>query len=245
MGLRNLGEFVEIIKILREKCPWDRQQTLFSLRYQALEEIYEYIEAVEKKDREKIMEEIGDLLATVVMLLFIAEDEGVAKAEEIVESAKNKLIFKHPHIFGDKENWGIRELLKNWEVTKKDGMLAGIDHRRPALILAHRLGEKVSRVGFDWKDGKEVLAKVEEEFSEFLKAKGEERFKELGDLLFTLAQYARKEGYYAEDALRFANKKFIERFSLMEKLAKERGLKLGEISLEEMEKLWEEIKTVI
>jgi Protein containing tetrapyrrole methyltransferase domain and MazG-like (predicted pyrophosphatase) domain len=119
MGLRNLGEFVEIIKILREKCPWDRQQTLFSLRYQALEEIYEYIEAVEKKDKEKIMEEIGDLLATVVMLLFIAEDEGVAKAEEIVESAKNKLIFKHPHIFGDKESWGIRELLKNWEVTQE------------------------------------------------------------------------------------------------------------------------------
>jgi MazG family protein len=245
MGLKNIGEFVEIIKILREKCPWDKQQTLFSLRYQALEEVYEYIEAVENKDGEKIKEEIGDLLATVIMLIFIAEDEGVARAEDIVESAKNKLIFKHPHIFGDKVNWGVKELLKNWEVTKKDGMLSGIDHRRPALILAHRLGEKVSRIGFDWKDGEEVLEKVREEFEEFLRSKGEERFKELGDLLFTLAQYARKEGYYAEDALRSANKKFIERFSLMEKLAKERGLKLGELSPDEMEKLWKETKTVI
>ncbi len=245
MGLRNIGEFVELIRTLREKCPWDRQQTLFSMRYQALEEIYEYIESVENKDRERIKEEIGDILATAMMLLFIAEDEGIAKAEEIIENAKNKLIFKHPHIFGDKGDWGIKELLRNWEITKKDGMLAGVDHRRPALILAHRLGEKVSRVGFDWKDGEEVLKKVEEEFSEFLRAKGDERFKELGDLLFTLAQYARKEGYYAEDALRFANKKFIERFSLMEDIAKKRGLKLGELTPEEVDRLWEEAKTII
>ncbi|MEO0222838.1 MAG: nucleoside triphosphate pyrophosphohydrolase [candidate division WOR-3 bacterium] len=245
MGLKNLSEFVEIIKILRRECPWDRQQTLFSLRYQALEEVYEYIEAVEDNNKDRIKEEIGDLLATVIMLLFIAEDEGIGKAEEIVENAKNKLVFKHPHIFGDKKGWGIKELLRNWEITKKDGMLSGIDFRRPALILAHRLGEKVARVGFDWKSDDEVLKKVEEEFSEFMSSKGEDRFKELGDLLFTLAQFARKAGYYAEDSLKFTNKKFIERFSLMEKLAKERGKNLSDLTLEEMDKLWEETKSII
>lgn len=245
MGLKNLNEFVEIIKILRRECPWDNQQTLFSLRYQALEEVYEYIEAVEDNSKDRIKEEIGDLLATVIMLLFIAEDEGIGKVEEIIESAKNKLVFKHPHIFGDKKGWGINELLRNWEATKKDGMLSGIDFRRPALILAHRLGEKVARVGFDWENEEEVLKKVEEEFSEFMNSKGKERFKELGDLLFTLAQFARKSGYYAEDSLKFANKKFINRFSLMEKIAKERGKSLTDLTLEEMDKLWKETKSVI
>lgn len=245
MGLKNLNDFVEIIKILREKCPWDRQQTLFSMRYQALEEVYEYIESVEREDKGRIVEELGDLLAVVIMLLFIAQDEGVADAERIIENAKNKLIYKHPHIFGDKKDWGINELLKNWEITKKEGILSGIDTRRPSLILAHRLGEKVSRVGFDWKTPSDVLKKVEEEFYEFMNSKEEERFSELGDLLFTLAQFARKSGYYAEDALKSANEKFIKRFSVLERLAKESGKSLKDMSIEEMDELWEKAKASI
>ncbi len=244
MGLKNLNEFVEVVKILRSRCPWDRQQTLFSMRYQTLEEVYEYIEGVERRDKKRIVEEIGDLLTVVIMLLFIAEDEGVARAEEIVETARKKLVYKHPHIFGDKKDWGIRELLKNWETTKKEGILSGIDEKRPALVLAHRLGEKVSRVGFDWESPEDVLKKVKEEFSEFLSSDKDKKFEELGDLLFTLAQFARKSGYYAEDALKRANRKFITRFSTLENLARERGKSLKDMSIEEMDKLWEQAKSI-
>jgi len=239
----SLKRLAEVVELLRRECPWDRAQTLFSMRYQALEEVYEYIEAIERGDRERIVEEIGDLLTVALMLLKIAEDEGVASADEILERTVAKLIFKHPHIFSDKKDWGMKEVLENWENTKKDGILSGVDTRRPALVTAHRIGEKVARVGFDWESAEEVLKKVKEECREFLEAQNEEeRREELGDLLFALAQYARKVGYYAEDSLRKANDKFKRRFSQLELEAKRRGKSLKDMSLKEMDGIWERIK---
>jgi len=233
----------DIVEILRRECPWDREQTLFSMRYQALEEVYEFIEALERNDRERLVEEIGDILTVALMLLKIAEDEGVASADEIIERTVSKLIYKHPHIFGDKKGWGMKEVLENWENTKREGILSGVDTRRPALITAHRMGEKVARVGFDWESPDDVLRKVKEECEEFLNAPDEERRKEeLGDLLFALAQYARKVGYYAEDALRQANSKFKERFRRLEEEAKRLGRSLKDMSLKEMDEIWERIK---
>ncbi len=238
-----MDRLLETVDILRRECPWDREQTLFSMRYQALEEVYEFIEALEKGDRERVLEEIGDLLTVALMLLKIAEDEGVATAGEIVERTVQKLVYKHPHIFGDKRGWGMKEVLENWENTKRDGILSGVDTRRPALITAHRIGEKVARVGFDWERREDVLEKVKEEFREFLEAGDEERRKEeMGDLLFALAQYARKAGYYAEDALREANRKFKERFSKLEGEARRRGKRLKDMSLREMDEIWETVK---
>ncbi|NPB03411.1 MAG: nucleoside triphosphate pyrophosphohydrolase [Thermotogae bacterium] len=243
MAWESLKRLAEVVELLRRECPWDRAQTLFSMRYQALEEVYEYIEAIERGDRERIVEEIGDLLTVALMLLKIAEDEGVASADEILERTVAKLIFKHPHIFSDKKDWGMKEVLENWENTKKDGILSGVDTRRPALVTAHRIGEKVARVGFDWESAEEVLKKVKEECREFLEAQNEEeRREELGDLLFALAQYARKVGYYAEDSLRKANDKFKRRFSQLELEAKRRGKSLKDMSLKEMDGIWERIK---
>ncbi|NPA80476.1 MAG: nucleoside triphosphate pyrophosphohydrolase [Thermotogae bacterium] len=243
MGLKAITKLADIVEILRRECPWDREQTLFSMRYQALEEVYEFIEALERNDRERLVEEIGDILTVALMLLKIAEDEGVASADEIIERTVSKLIYKHPHIFGDKKGWGMKEVLENWENTKREGILSGVDTRRPALITAHRMGEKVARVGFDWESPDDVLRKVKEECEEFLNAPDEERRKEeLGDLLFALAQYARKVGYYAEDALRQANSKFKERFRRLEEEAKRLGRSLKDMSLKEMDEIWERIK---
>ncbi len=243
MSLRSITRLADIVEVLRKECPWDREQTLFSMRYQALEEVYEFIEALERGDREKMVEEIGDILTVALMLLKIAEDEGVGSAKEIVERTVSKLVYKHPHIFGDRKGWGMKEVLENWENTKKDGILSGVDTRRPALVTAHRIGEKVARVGFDWDRKEDVLEKVKEECREFLEAPDEERRREeLGDLLFALAQYARKAGYYAEDALREANTKFKERFRRLEEEAKREGRRLKDMSLEEMDEIWERIK---
>ena len=243
MGLNSITKLGRIVEILRRECPWDREQTLFSMRYQALEEVYEFIEALERGDKDRIVEEIGDMLTVALMLLKIAEDEGIASAEEIVDRTVSKLVYKHPHVFGDKEGWGMKEVLENWENTKKDGILSGVDTRRPALITAHRIGEKVARVGFDWERKEDVLEKVKEECEEFLNAPNEERRREeLGDLLFALAQYARKAGYYAEDALREANAKFKDRFRKLEEEAKRSGRRLKDMTLEEMDEIWERVK---
>ncbi len=243
MPLRSVTKLADIVEILRRECPWDREQTLFSMRYQALEEVYEFIEALERGDRDKIVEEIGDILTVALMLLKIAEDEGIASANEIVERTVAKLVYKHPHIFGDKKGWGMKEVLENWENTKKDGILSGVDTRRPALITAHRIGEKVARVGFDWESKEDVLEKVKEECEEFLNAPDEERRREeLGDLLFVLAQYARKAGYYAEDALRKANTKFKERFRKLEEEVRKSGKKFKELTLKELDEIWEKVK---
>ena len=243
MGLNSITRLGRIVEILRRECPWDREQTLFSMRYQALEEVYEFIEALERGDKDRIVEEIGDMLTVALMLLKIAEDEGIASAEEIVDRTVSKLVYKHPHVFGDKEGWGMKEVLENWENTKKDGILSGVDTRRPALITAHRIGEKVARVGFDWERKEDVLEKVKEECEEFLNAPNEERRREeLGDLLFALAQYARKAGYYAEDALREANAKFKDRFRKLEEEAKRSGRRLKDMTLEEMDEIWERVK---
>ncbi len=243
MALKKVVELARIVEILRRECPWDREQTLFSMRYQALEEVYEFVEALERGEKDKIVEEIGDILTVALMLLKIAEDEGIAPAEEIVDRTVSKLVYKHPHVFGDKEGWGMKEVLENWENTKKDGILSGVDTRRPALITAHRIGEKVARVGFDWRSADDVLDKVKEECEEFLNAPDEDRRREeMGDLLFALAQYARKAGYYAEDALREANAKFKARFRKLEEEAKRSGRRLKDMSLEEMDEIWERIK---
>ena len=249
----------DVVKLLRDPikgCPWDIKQTHKSIRPYLVEETYEALEAIDEENDEELKAELGDVLLQVMLHAQIASDRQVFGIEDIIEGITNKMIQRHPHVFGDVEAKTAEQVLINWEKIKlsnnqkEDGsikqkqFLDGVPKDLPALTRAQRIGEKVSRVGFDWKNKSEVLEKVREELGEFLKEvetaqdnkKVEEEF---GDMLFALAQLARHLDFNAEDSLRAANNKFVRRFSYIEQnLAKG----LGESDIEEMEQLWSRAK---
>jgi tetrapyrrole methylase family protein/MazG family protein len=235
-------------------CPWDREQDHLSLRPYLIEETYEVLEAIDGQDPEKLREELGDLLLQIVFHAQVAEERGTFDIEDVIESITEKLKRRHPHVFGGKKVSDSRDVLSGWERIKQQetegkkdsSILDGVPKELPALLKAHRVQEKVSRVGFDWDHIDEVFAKVEEEMAEFRAAyrRGEKDQveEELGDVFFSLVNLARFLETSPEDALRRTIDKFIARFKYVESELGRRGLKPHEVDLEAMDTLWNEAK---
>lgn len=246
---------VQVMVTLRAPggCPWDREQTRESLKAFLIEEAYEVLEALDQGGSEKLQEELGDLLLQVVFHAQIAAELGEFTVREVLASITDKLIRRHPHVFGEGRAETAAEVLSNWERLKQAerggvkevSALAGVPKILPALLQAQRLQDKAARVGFDWGETAQVLEKVEEEFAELKAAMGkgaEATEAELGDLLFSLVNLARFHNLNAEEALRKCIEKFTRRFRHIETVIAERGKSLRESSLEEMDALWEEAK---
>jgi XTP/dITP diphosphohydrolase len=241
---------VEIMDELREKCPWDREQTVETLRSMTIEETYELADAVTEKDWKGIKEELGDLLLHILFYSKIAYEQHQFKLEEVIEGISEKLITRHPHIYGDIKVDNEEDVKKNWEKLKlkegKKSVLSGVPVSLPATVKALRLQEKARQVGFEWENKDQVWQKVEEETNELHAAiaKGE-RDKiedEFGDLVFSLINYARFLRIDPENALERTNKKFIDRFKKMETEALKQSKNLDEMTLEEMDAIWNTIK---
>lgn len=245
--LEAFGKLLDIMDDLREKCPWDQKQTLQSLRHLTLEETYELSDALLNEDLNEIKKELGDVLLHLVFYSKIGSEKGSFDIADVINSLNEKLIFRHPHIYGDVEVKDEEEVKKNWEKLKlKEGnksILAGVPKGLPSMVKAYRIQDKVKGIGFDFENEHDAWKKVEEEFAEFLEADTqEEKEGELGDVFFSLINYARITDLNPDSALEKTNAKFISRFQLMEKLANNRNLKLADLSLQEMDVLWEEAK---
>jgi len=242
---------VDIIARLRgpEGCPWDRKQSHASLREYLLEECYEVLEALDDGDSNRLSVELGDLLMQIVFHSQIASDDGEFELGDVIKSITTKLVRRHPHVFGSVAVRDADEVLANWESLKKEerqkdaSMLDGAPRTMPALAYSQEIQGRVARVGFDWRDDEGVIDKLAEEVGEFKQAQSKARKEEeFGDLLFTLANIARRQGIDLEAALRHANQRFYRRFACMEKLCRERGLDFAKLSFDEQNKLWGEAK---
>ncbi len=245
------GELLGIMDVLRANCPWDKKQTYDSLRHLTIEETYELSDSIIDKDTQGLKNELGDLMLHLVFYAKIASENGDFTITDVLKAINKKLIFRHPHIYGDVKVSGADEVKNNWERIKlKEGnrsVLGGVPVSLPPLVKAYRIQEKAKGVGFDWEKPEQVWEKVQEEMNE-LKSEVEtsgdkDRMEnELGDLLFALVNYARFIDVNPEDALERTNKKFIFRFQHLEEQAKKEGRSLHEMSLAEMDKYWEEAK---
>ena len=250
----NLNQFatlVDVIARLRapDGCPWDRKQTHASLRENLLEECYEVLDALDEGDSRKLCIELGDLLMQVVLHGQIATEAGEFELGEVISGINTKLINRHPHVFGSLKVKDANEVLVNWEAIKKEergidtSMLDSVPRQMPALAYSQDIQKRVARAGFDWEDVDGVIDKLAEEVDEYKKAGSlKEKEHEFGDLLFTLANIARRLGINLEAALRQANKRFYHRFAYMEKTCQERGVNLSDLSFDEQNTLWEEAK---
>jgi len=251
---KNLNRFatlVDIISRLRAPngCPWDRKQTHASLRENLLEECYEVLEALDEGASEKLREELGDLLMQVVFHAQIATEAGEFELGDVVRSINTKLIHRHPHVFGSLEVKDAEEVVFNWQALKQEereadtSILDSVPKQMPALSYSQEIQQRVAQVGFDWEDIDGVIDKLAEEVGEFKQADSEEqKAREFGDLLFTLANVARRLGIDLEAALREANRRFYCRFSYMEEVCRQRGINLRELSFDKQNALWEEAK---
>ena len=249
-----LNEFENLVNIIAklrspDGCPWDRKQTHASLRINLLEECYESLEALDEGDSEKLCGELGDLLMQIVLHAQIASESGEFAIGDVIKGISEKLMYRHPHVFGSRKVKDAGEVLVNWEALKReergndDSMLSHVPGYMPALSYSYEVQDRVSRVGFDWEDDSGVIDKLCEEVGEFKSAESLERKEqEFGDILFTLVNVARRMGIDSESALRRANERFYRRFSHMEKLCRQRGLDFSELSFEEQNALWEEAK---
>lgn len=252
-----LIHLVEIMDTLREEggCPWDREQTQESLKPYLIEETYEVLEAIDSQDPEKLKEELGDLLLQILFHARICKEKNLFDIYEVAKTIAKKLIRRHPHVFGDKKLKNSDEVIQNWEQTKvqerreksKSGsVLSGVPKALPALLKAHRLQEKAARVGFDWEKPQDVLLKVEEELKELREKLDSNDLagikEEFGDLLFALTNLSRHLNINLEIALNEANQKFIERFNAVEQGAIQAGKRLEEMTLNEMDELWNSYK---
>lgn len=241
---------VTIMDELREQCPWDKKQTIQSLRSMTLEETYELADAIDQTDWKGIKEELGDLLLHILFYAKIGTEQKQFVLKEVIDGIAQKLITRHPHIYGDVKVNNEDDVKRNWEQIKmkegKKSVLQGVPQSLPAVVKAARIQEKARQVGFEWDNREDVWKKVEEEMQELKEAiegnKQEEIYEEFGDLLFSLINYARFLQVDAEAALERTNKKFIYRFQAMEAMAAEKGLNLVNMSLAEMDALWNEIK---
>ncbi len=250
---RDLASFqalMDIVKVLRAPggCPWDREQTHASLKRNLLEECYEVLEAIDQGQGRKLSEELGDVLVQVAFHAQMAGESGAFKIDDVITSASEKLIRRHPHVFGDAVAGDAREVERNWDLLKQqEGVRKspadGIPGELPALAYAQLLQDRVSRTGFDWEDVSGVLDKVVEEVDELRAAtRHKEKAEEFGDLLFSLVNLARWLGIQAEDALRQASARFRARYATMERLASERGQDFPRLPLQGKEALWQEAK---
>jgi len=249
--LSRFSALVDIIARLRapDGCPWDRKQTHASLRENLLAECYEVLEALDEGDSAKLRDELGDLLMQIVLHAQIASEAGEFGLGEVVNNINTKLIHRHPHIFGSKKVKDAEEVALNWEELKGEerapgaSMLESVPKQMPALGYSQEIQRRVAHVGFDWEDVDGVIDKLAEEVGEFQQAGSRKRqAEEFGDLLFTLANIARRMGIDLEAALRQANQRFYRRFSSMEALCRQRGLDFSKLSFDEQNALWEEVK---
>ena len=252
--LAAFDRLLSVMDELREKCPWDRKQTFESLRQNTIEETYELASALIKDDMNEIAKELGDVLLHVVFYAKIGSEKGAFDIADVCNKIADKLIFRHPHVYGEQAAENADEVSKLWEQVKlkeKDGnktVLAGIPEALPSLVKAYRIQDKAANVGFDWEKPQDVWAKVKEEIVEFeaeVENMDEEKATdEMGDLFFALVNAARLYKIRPDNALEKTNAKFIKRFNYIEQQAKEKGLSLKDMTLDEMEALWQEAKRV-
>lgn len=243
-----------IMDELRAQCPWDKKQTIESLRHLTIEETYELSDAILKKDSNELKKELGDILLHIVFYAKIASETNTFDITDVINSLCDKLIFRHPHIYGDVKVQDEEEVKQNWEKLKqkeKDGnktVLSGVPDSMPALLKAYRIQEKARAVGFDWEKPEQVFEKVKEELGELdaevAKNNAEKIENEFGDVLFSLINYARFLNVNPEDALEKTNKKFIKRFTYMEQKLKEQNKQIGDCTLAEMDVYWNEAKSL-
>ena len=241
---------VEIMDRLREECPWDKKQTIDSLRYLTIEEMYELSDAILDKNMDEIKKELGDLMLHIVFYSRIASEKKHFDITDVLDSISDKLIHRHPHIYGDVVANDVKQVKENWEKLKlkegKKSVLEGVPKSLPAIVKAYRIQEKVRGIGFDWQNKNQVWDKVQEEIEEFQieekKNNAEKMEEEFGDILFSLVNYSRFVNVNPEDALEKTNKKFIRRFQFMEQKIKEDGLDLSKLSFEQMNTFWDMAK---
>lgn len=252
---KNLEAFKRLLDImdrLRKECPWDRKQTIESLRHLTIEEVFELSQAIVDKDYEDVKKELGDIMMHIVFYAKIAQDENLFTIEDVINGICDKLVIRHPHVFGDVKVENADDVSNNWEKIKlvkerNKSVLGGVPDAMPELLKAYRMQEKAAGVGFDWNDKKEVWDKVEEEIKELhheLDNDGtkESITEEFGDLMFALVNYSRFIKVNPADALEMANKKFKRRFTFVENKSKELGKSLVDMSLDEMNELWDMAK---
>lgn len=250
--LEATARLLEVMDTLRVKCPWDREQTFDSLRNNTIEETFELTDAITDHDMAGIKEELGDMLLHIIFYSKMAEEQGEFNFADVANAECDKLIYRHPHVYGDVLADTPAEVLNNWEALKlkkkarKGGVLGGVPRSLPAMVKAFRISEKAASVGFDWQTKEDVWNKVKEEVGEVeaeISNKDHNHLEEeFGDLLFALVNACRKAGVDPENALERTNKKFIKRFKHIEQCATERGVMVNEMTLDEMEQCWQDAK---
>lgn len=252
--LEAFGKLLDVLDELRVKCPWDRKQTNESLRCNTIEEVYELSSALINSDTDDIKKELGDVLLHIIFYAKIADEKGDFDIADVCDSLRNKLVYRHPHVFGEVAVKNSAEVENNWEKLKlkeKGGnktVLSGVPEALPALIKAERIQDKAAHAGFDWKKPEDVWQKVKEEVSEveaeLTTGTESDKEAEFGDLLFSLINAARLYKVNVDNALERTNRKFISRFNYIEQKAKEQGKSLDEMTLAEMDELWNEYKEI-
>jgi XTP/dITP diphosphohydrolase len=250
---KDFEDLVKIVKILRKECPWDRKQTHESIKDNLIEEAYEVVDAIDTGNFDELKKELGDVLLHVIFHSNMADETNTFSIGDVIFSIQEKLIRRHPHVFGDDIVNDENQVAENWENIKlkegKESILGGIPNPLPALIRAQRMQEKAANVGFDWPDAIQVLKKLEEELYEFKQVLEEENqqksHEEFGDLLFSLVNLGRFFDLNAEDSLRSTNRKFIRRFQYIEEQLKQEGKHVSEVDLEEMDKHWNSAKSEV
>ncbi len=249
--LQAFDRLLTIMDELREKCPWDKKQTMESLRYLSIEELYELSDAIIEGDDQEIKKELGDIILHIVFYAKIASETNKFDITDVLNTICDKLVVRHPHIYGNIEVNNEEEVKRNWETIKlkegKKSVLEGVPNSLPAMVKAFRMQEKAKGVGFEWSNAEDVWKKVQEELNEFKEESGkpnnhDKLENEFGDVLFSMINYARFIGINPEDALERTNKKFLKRFKYMEDRARDNGKQLHNMKLEEMDIYWEEAK---
>ena len=248
--LAAFNRLLDIMDDLREKCPWDKKQTMQTLRHLTIEETYELADAIIDEDLQEVKKELGDVLLHIVFYAKIGSEKNAFDIADVANSISDKLVDRHPHIYGDVTVENEDDVKRNWEQLKlkegKNSVLEGVPKSLPAVVKANRIQDKVAGIGFDWEKPEQVWEKVQEELSELndeIKQGNQKNIeKEFGDVLFSMINYARFIGVNPENALEKTNKKFINRFQYLEQKAKEKGTPLSEMSLAEMDVFWNESK---
>ncbi|ADX68599.1 nucleoside triphosphate pyrophosphohydrolase [Weeksella virosa] len=248
--LEAFGHLLDVMDELREKCPWDRKQTMESLRTLTIEEVYELSDAILSQDLQEIKKELGDVMLHLVFYAKIASETNDFDITDVLQQLTKKLIFRHPHIYGNLKVETQEEVIENWEKLKlKEGntsVLSGIPASLPALIKANRIQEKVKGIGFEFENAQQVWDKIKEEINEYEAEQNPQlKEEEFGDLLFSMINYARFVGINPDEALSKTNQKFILRFQKLEELAEQNNLVLGEIDLSTLDTLWNEAKKLL
>ena len=241
--LQAFERLLDIMDELREKCPWDRKQTMETLRTLSIEEIYELSDAIIEKDLDEIKKELGDVFLHLVFYSKIASEQNNFDVADVLNGICDKLIHRHPHIYGDVEANTEEKVLQNWEQIKlKEGnksVLSGVPTSLPAMVKAYRIQDKVKGVGFEFENSDQVFDKIIKEINEFKEEQNPtDKEMEFGDILFSLINYGRFKGINSEDALERSNKKFITRFQKLEEIAKENGQNIADLTISELDKLW-------